>query len=1004
MVYTESGKSIAQGQLTTLSDLIESRKDVPYDDFRFEFYRYPVEQLKRILRTELDENNVKHAISKLKKKEVIIALRGLKYDLTEEIQKTERKQEILKKYSTVKFSPDEQKEFIEHEYHDDNFDPLLARKEYFNKRTNNFETTVLQKHQNKFIRSFILANVSGSIVFHGVGTGKTLTAVVASHYYLSVYVNNNVIVISPPALIYNFLEGLQQYGINIRDNRYAYYTYEGFIRNYTKHDLTNSLLVIDEAHNFRTQIIAAEGENTETGNKTVHITSNKRGYHLLNAVKMCHKAICLTGTPFINDLYDIENLISMVDKKEPLKKNLFYSVTTDPPNRKDYFKYKISHYENDKDNDPNFPKVNLTIQPLVMNEEEVERYNGIVKADPITDEDYEFVPEKMLNDPAKANAFYNLPRQFSNNIEDLKIQFITDKIQETGFKTIIYTTFITNGIKQLRKYLSKNKITFGIISGKENKQQKEKARQDFNDDIIKVLIISKAGTEGVDTKGCRQIFIMEALWNEALTNQAIARAVRYKSHFHLPKNEQRVDVYRLILAKPTDVEVLNKINESLRKNKKLNYFKILEGFKKAEEKLKILQQDFMDEDGHVDKSKIKKLPKELRGEVYKTMDFNRYEVDNMVNEILNSIPSVDTRLLVMSLSKQQRIVNFIKELDNIPQLEDYQGNLEKIVDKAIADGVKPKQLLKLQQAELKKQRNNIIKSEGSLNDMMDKIEQSRLRSKEKLDKVKRYQEFFTPDKFVNILIKGSTKLSTEFSHLDVLEPSAGIGNIVVGILRKYANCHIDMVEIQPDNRKILQDTLVSASPDILTLKEQGDFLRYIPDKQYDLVIMNPPYHLQKRLISTLDRDYYDMDFVMKCFSMLKVDGEIIALVRYENTLKHEFKTWLDSLEDCKTTLYQGEKWKGEKADELSKIGSINLAVLKITKTENDEHTPLLVVETASQRKRADLAQQGWSLSATTKADSQRISSELENLRSLRRKLHNETKRLLNTWKNRKRNE
>ncbi len=54
-------------------------------------------------------------------------------------------------------------------------------------------------------------------------------------------------------------------------------------------------------------------------------------------------------------------------------------------------------------------------------------------------------------------------------------------------------------------------------------------------------MISKAGTEGIDTINTEAVFIYEgSQWNEPLVEQAIARAVRYKSHYHLPKNQQKV--------------------------------------------------------------------------------------------------------------------------------------------------------------------------------------------------------------------------------------------------------------------------------------------------------------------------------------------------------------------------------------------------------------------------------------------------------------------------------
>ena len=63
-----------------------------------------------------------------------------------------------------------------------------------------------------------------------------------------------------------------------------------------------------------------------------------------------------------------------------------------------------------------------------------------------------------------------------------------------------------------------------------------------------VLLISKAGTEGVSTFGTRQIFICESQFNPSSSEQAIARAIRFKSHVHLPENERHVQVYRLMIC------------------------------------------------------------------------------------------------------------------------------------------------------------------------------------------------------------------------------------------------------------------------------------------------------------------------------------------------------------------------------------------------------------------------------------------------------------------------
>ena len=78
-----------------------------------------------------------------------------------------------------------------------------------------------------------------------------------------------------------------------------------------------------------------------------------------------------------------------------------------------------------------------------------------------------------------------------------------------------------------------------------------------------MLLITKAGTEGVDTVATEAVFIYEgSQWNEPLVEQAIARAVRYKSHYHLPKSQKKVWIHRLLIIKETDLDLINKINQN----------------------------------------------------------------------------------------------------------------------------------------------------------------------------------------------------------------------------------------------------------------------------------------------------------------------------------------------------------------------------------------------------------------------------------------------------------
>ena len=106
-----------------------------------------------------------------------------------------------------------------------------------------------------------------------------------------------------------------------------------------------------------------------------------------------------------------------------------------------------------------------------------------------------------------------------------------------------------------------------------------------------------------------------------------------------------------------------------------------------------------------------------------------------------------------------------------------------------------------------------------------------------------YKEFYpTPEELVNKMLDG-----VNLNYVKtVLEPSAGKGNIVQGLKNhaRYQNLDIDCIEINKDLRNCLKGAGYRVVGD--------DFLTYTTMKQYDLIVMNPPFsngdaHLMKAL-------------------------------------------------------------------------------------------------------------------------------------------------------------
>ena len=67
-------------------------------------------------------------------------------------------------------------------------------------------------------------------------------------------------------------------------------------------------------------------------------------------------------------------------------------------------------------------------------------------------------------------------------------------------------------------------------------------------EIIKILMITSAGSEGINLRNTRYVHIMEPYWHPVRTEQVIGRARRICSHQSLPKELQTVEVFVYIMT------------------------------------------------------------------------------------------------------------------------------------------------------------------------------------------------------------------------------------------------------------------------------------------------------------------------------------------------------------------------------------------------------------------------------------------------------------------------
>jgi hypothetical protein len=126
------------------------------------------------------------------------------------------------------------------------------------------------------------------------------------------------------------------------------------------------------------------------------------------------------------------------------------------------------------------------------------------------------------------------------------------------------------------------KRVFALYTGTETNEQKEIIRNIFNSnydalpnniitqlqqffpenkdknmygDIIKLLMITASGAEGIDLKNTRFVHIMEPYWHHVRINQVIGRARRICSHSNLPEELRDVTIFLYITVFDKEIDL-----------------------------------------------------------------------------------------------------------------------------------------------------------------------------------------------------------------------------------------------------------------------------------------------------------------------------------------------------------------------------------------------------------------------------------------------------------------
>lgn len=129
----------------------------------------------------------------------------------------------------------------------------------------------------------------------------------------------------------------------------------------------------------------------------------------------------------------------------------------------------------------------------------------------------------------------------------------------------------------------------------------------------------------------------------------------------------------------------------------------------------------------------------------------------------------------------------------------------------------------------------------------------------------------------------------EYSTINILEPSIGVGNFLPALITKYSevpNVNIDVVDIDSNSLEILKVLLEKmVIPDNVHINFiNADFLLFAFEKKYDIVVGNPPYMKitkDKWLLSKYKEGMYNTDtnnifsfFIEKAMKI----GNVVSLI------------------------------------------------------------------------------------------------------------------------------
>lgn len=421
--------------------------------------------------------------------------------------------------------------------------------------------TPLKEHQQRVVDRLLEEDQPGLVAVHGLGSGKTLTSIAVADA-----LGLPADVVTPAALQENYRKEIEKHTSG-KPPKAKLHTLETVARRGGE-NLTQPLLVVDEAHRIRNVGKGRSGLKTSPAEKRLALTGSLLYNHpsdIAGPVNFVANAPVFPDDP---TAFTAKYLIDIPRNRGVLERlrgvPVSYDTELNPKESKKLKQLLTKYVDYHPGSTEGFPTREEQVVRVPMTGPQMDLYAKVMKGVPPG------LRRKILMNlpPSKQeakdlNSYLTGIRQLSNTTRgfDVKLAPQEPKIDKAvtelqamleknpRAKAVVYSNFLESGIKPYQERLDKLKIPYGVFTGDMPRKAREQMVRDYNEDRLKALLLSSAGGEGLDLRGTRLIQLLEPHFNEEKLKQVIGRGIRYKSHEHLPEAERKVLVQRFLASR-----------------------------------------------------------------------------------------------------------------------------------------------------------------------------------------------------------------------------------------------------------------------------------------------------------------------------------------------------------------------------------------------------------------------------------------------------------------------